>query len=140
MALLLTACESKSRDPVALEPDDACASCRMLISERRYAAELIDGEEEVYKFDDIACMLRFARLRGIERSKATFYVMDYAGGKDWIEGTQAHFIKFRSSVSSPMASGIVAFRDAASAATAGSKEGPLTFQELWSQETSTEHR
>ena len=50
MALLLAGCESKARGPVALEGDDACAFCRMVISERRYAAELIDHDGEVYKF------------------------------------------------------------------------------------------
>jgi copper chaperone NosL len=129
MALMLAACESRPRGPVGLERDDACASCRMLISEHRYATELIDHGGETYKFDDIACMLRFAHSRGIERSGAKFYVTDYTSGSDWIDASAAYFVRLRSSVSSPMGSGYVAFRDVGS--TSGQKEDPLTFDELW---------
>lgn len=125
MVLLLAACESKPRGAVALERDDACASCRMLISERRYAAELIDRDGEVYKFDDIACMLRFAHSRGIQPGEAKFYVTDYSSGSDWIDATQAHFMTMKSSISSPMASGIIAFRDSAQ------KVSLVDFNELW---------
>jgi copper chaperone NosL len=101
----------------------------MLISERRYAAELIDREGEVYKFDDIACMLRFAHSHGMQPSETKFYVMDYTSGNDWIDATQSYFVRMNSSVSSPMASGIVAYRDSLRAA--GKKEVLLTFNELW---------
>lgn len=69
LVLLLTACQSKPRGPVPIDRDDACASCRMAISERRYAAELIDQDGNIYKFDDIACMLRFAHARGFPPSR-----------------------------------------------------------------------
>ena len=133
-ALLFVACESKPRGPVALERDDTCASCRMLISERRYAAELVNRDGEVYKFDDIACMLRFAHSRGIQASETKFYVTDYTSGNDWIDSTQSHFARINSSVSSPMASGIVAFRDSGRAP--GQKEALLTFNELWATDVS----
>ena len=89
MGLLLAACESKPRGPVALESDDACTSCRMLISERRYAAELIDRDGQAYKFDDIACMLRFAHSRGIQPSDAKFFVTDFGSGADWLDATHS---------------------------------------------------
>ena len=129
IALLLAACESKPRGPVALERNDACASCRMVISERRYAAELSDRDGEVFKFDDVACMLRFAHSRGIQQATAKFYVTDFAHGSDWIDATQSYFVKMKSSVSSPMASGIVAVRD--SARGPDQKEAPLNFNQLW---------
>jgi copper chaperone NosL len=101
--LLLTACQSKPRGPVPIDRDDACALCRMAISERRYAAELIDRDGNIYKFDDIACMLRFAYARGFQPSSASFYVTNYANGKDWVHARHAHFMRLRTSVSSPMA-------------------------------------
>jgi copper chaperone NosL len=136
MAVLLAACESKPRGPVALGRDDACASCRMLISERRYAAQLIDRDGEIYKFDDVACMLRFAHSHAMQQSSAKFYVRDYASGGDWLDAATAYFVRQRASVSSPMGSGIVAFRDVQSAATASQKgETPFAFAEIWSQQT-----
>lgn len=136
LVLLLAACESRPRGPAPLERDDACSSCRMLISERRYAAELIDHPGEIYKFDDIACMLRFAHAHGMQQSGAKFYVTDYASSNNWIDAGQAYFVNLKSSVSSPMASGIVAFRDSSSARASGQKEGPITFTELWAKDIS----
>lgn len=136
MVMLLTACESKPRGPVPIQADDACASCRMAISERRYAAELLDPDGNLYKFDDIACMMRFAHSRGIQRSATRFYVTDYANGKDFIDASSAYFVRLKSSVSSPMASGIVAFRNAATAAQASNQKNgeAFTFDELWAKD------
>jgi copper chaperone NosL len=136
MALLLMACESRPRGPMPIRADDACASCRMAISERRYAAELLDHDGNLYKFDDIACMLRFAHSLGAQRSAIRFYVTDYANGEDFIDASSAYFVRLKSSVSSPMASGIVAFRNAATPAQASNQKngGAFTFDELWAKD------
>lgn len=133
---LLAACDSKPRGPVPINADDACASCRMAISERRYAAELLDQDGTVYKFDDIACMLRFAHAHDIQTSVARFYVTDYASGKDWIDARQSYFVRLGTSFSSPMASGLVAFRNSNEAAHASNQMlgDPLTFDRLWAQD------
>jgi copper chaperone NosL len=134
--LLLAACESKPKGPVPINADDACASCRMAISERRYAAELVEQDGTVDKFDDIACMLRFAHAHAKEASTARFYVTDYRTGTDWIDARRSYFVKLATSVSSPMASGLVAFRNTNDAAHVSSKPlgRPFTFDELWAQD------
>lgn len=132
LILLLTGCKSKHQGPVPIETEDTCAMCRMAISERQYAAELIDRNGTLYKFDDIACMLRFARAHAIQIPTAHFYVTDYKTGKDWLDARRSYFAGLRTSVSSPMGSGIVAFRNAGDAEQVeGNKFGhPLTFEEL----------
>ncbi len=137
--LLLVACESKPNGPVPIGADDACASCRMAISERRYAAELLDRDGNIYKFDDIACMLRFAHSHNVQTASGRFYVTDYETGKDWIDARQAYFVRLRTSVSSPMASGLVAFRNRDRAQQAGGARvgHSLTFDELWSSDVNT---
>ncbi len=137
--LLLTGCKSRPRGPVPIEPDDTCASCRMAISERRYAAELIDRAGNVYKFDDIACMLRFARAHAIREAAASFYVTDYKTGKDWIDARHSYFAGLTTSVSSPMGSGLVAFRDASDAEqVAGNRfDHALTLEELFAKDVNT---
>jgi copper chaperone NosL len=134
--LLLVACDSKPKGPVPINADDACASCRMAISERRYAAELVEQDGTVYKFDDIACMLRFAHAHAKEASAARFYVTDYRTGQDWIDARQSYFVKLATSVSSPMASGLVAFRSSNDAAHVSSTPlgSPVTFDQLWAQD------
>jgi copper chaperone NosL len=130
--LLLTGCKSRSHGPVAIEADDSCASCRMAISERRYAAEIVDTDGNVYKFDDIACMLRFAHTHGMEPRTVDFYVTDYKTGKDWMDARQSYFAGLRSSVSSPMGSGLVAFRNLNDAQQLKENKfgHALTFEEL----------
>lgn len=137
---LLIGCDSRATGPVPIGPDDACASCRMLISEGRYAAEMLDNNGTIYKFDDIACMMRFARAHGKNSPFVRFYVTDFATGRDWMDARQASFARLRDSISSPMASGLAAFRDANEAA--GSiGAGPtrlLSFSDLWTNSTDKE--
>lgn len=105
----------------------------MAISEKRYAAEFVDREGTVLKFDDIGCMLGFVgEQRGKEKG-AAYFVTDYAG-QGWIEAERAHYVKSEE-IRSPMASGLAAFRDKAKAQeTAGKFHGRmLTFGELWKQ-------
>jgi hypothetical protein len=126
-------------DPRTFAPETRKCDLREKHHEQ-YAAELIDRDGEIYKFDDVACMLRYAHSHAIQQSSAKFYVMNYARDSDWIDDAEAYFVRLRSTVSSPMASGIVAFRNAQNAATASSNEDSLTFQELWSKEVSELNR
>lgn len=139
---LLIGCDSRATGPVPIGPDDACASCRMLISERRYAAEMLDTNGTIYKFDDIACMMRFARVHGKNSPSVRFYVTDYATGRDWMDARQASFARLRNSSSSPMASGLAAFRNASDAARLmGAGAGSthlLSFSDLWRNSTDKE--
>ena len=138
---LVIGCDSRATGPVPIGTDDACASCRMLISERRYAAEMLDSNGTIYKSDDIACMMRFARAHGKNSSSARFYVTDYATGRDWMDARQASFAKLRNSSSSPMASGLAAFHNANEAARSMGA-GPsrlLSFSDLWTESTGKEN-
>ncbi len=106
----------------------------MAISEARYAAELIDSEDRVFKFDDIGCMLRFARERnliGSASSQLHIFVHNYAG-RDWVEAGKAHYVQ-SPGIPSPMASGLIAFPDAAEAQTNAARfhGHVIGFAELW---------
>jgi copper chaperone NosL len=98
----------------------------MAISEQRYAAEWIDSRGNVYKFDDIGCMARFSRNRS---GQAAVFVKDYDGSR-WVAAKQAHYVR-APEIQSPMASGIIAFRDraAAEAAAARYKASVLRFEQ-----------
>lgn len=132
---LLIGCDSRATGPAPIGADDACASCRMLISEHRYAAELLDEKGNLYKFDDVACMLRFAHEHGKQAPAVRFYVVDSAGG-DWLDARQASFVKLGTSVSSPMASGLAAYRRATDATRAAGRTParPFSFDDLWGKD------
>lgn len=138
---LLIGCDSRATGPIPISPDDACASCRMLISERRYAAEMLDTNGTIYKFDDIACMMRFARAHGKNSPSVRFYVTDHATGRDWMDARQASFARLRNSSSSPMASGLAAFRNSDEAARSiGARHTHLlSFDDLWTNITDREN-
>lgn len=89
-----------------------CSSCRMAISQKQFAAEIFDAEESVYKFDDIACMLRFLNQRQVVKPAAVF-VSDYETRK-WIKGRSAMFVR-TGKIETPMGGGMVAFSDGARA-------------------------
>jgi copper chaperone NosL len=104
----------------------------MAISEEGYASELIDVEQRVYKFDDIGCMLRFARDRRLAGSREVHvFVRDY-DGRDWMRGEDAHYVQ-SPQIPSPMASGIIAAADRPRAERHAAKfQGRvLAFAEIW---------
>ena len=86
---------------------DACDHCRMHFAVQGFAAERRDGKGALHKYDDVGCLLE-----------------DEAAGEAWVEDHDGSgFVPLRSAtlvkspkVSTPMASGIVAFRDPAKAA------------------------
>lgn len=119
MVLVLANCQSRVAEPVAIEANDMCAFCRMSISEKRYAAELIDREGEAYKFDDIGCMVNFMKQRENDGSIRAIFVMDFER-REWLKAEDAFFAlspKFKT----PMSSGIVAFENEANAQAAAAK-------------------
>lgn len=86
----------------------------MAISQNRYAAELVDRDGNVWKFDDIGCMLHYSRDHRLNPQSQTFFVMDYHS-KQWLDAARAIYVR-STEIESPMAGGIVAFEDQANAA------------------------
>ena len=84
-----------------------CEYCKMAISQKRYAAELIDSEGRALKFDDIGCMKNF-----VDRSApkaAAYFVMDF-DERQWIKAEDAYYMR-SPELTTPMNGSIVAFRD-----------------------------
>src|SRR5262245_60201794 len=85
--LLLTGCGNVELRPVELLPEDACAFCRMAISEKRFACELVTKDGDAVKFDDIGCMLHYRKERA-ELVAATF-VVDFET-REWLKSEEAY--------------------------------------------------
>lgn len=130
MILVLANCQSATLEPVAIEAHDMCAFCRMSISEKRFAAELIDRDGEVAKFDDISCMANFRKQRKDVGSISATWVMDFER-REWLKGEDAFYVR-SPEIRTPMSGGIVAFNDESSAQAAAAKyQGTmLRFAEL----------
>jgi copper chaperone NosL len=105
--------------PEPLHVDAAeCSHCSMLISDRRYAAQLLTGKGKAYKFDAIECMHAFIAAGTVAAEDIhSTWVMDLHGAGDWIPTAEASFL-VSPGIRSPMGAGLAAFasRDAANAA------------------------
>lgn len=137
LLLLALACQADLK-PQALEAHDACASCRMAISQPRYAAQVVDKNGTAYKFDEIGCLLHFLSRHDLPGRRV--YVMDYVNQK-WLEAESAVFVK-SAAFETPMASGLAAFRDQ-SAAHQFLKSNPgqtMGFSELIERNSTTSGR
>ena len=111
--LLLIGCGSAALRPVELRPEDMCAFCRMAISQKRFACELMTQDGEALKFDDIGCMLHFRKERSRPEFVAATFVVDFET-REWLKFEEAHFVKSKE-FATPMEGNLVAFKTKASA-------------------------
>lgn len=126
-------CRTARLQPVDLDASDMCALCKMAITETRYAAEVLDKDGGVFKFDNLDCMGRFVTDRQLKDKTAAYFVRDYDGA-GWLKAEGAGYVK-SARIPSPMDSGLAAFASRARAEQfAAQYEGKtLTFQELWNR-------
>lgn len=84
---------------------DTCVRCNMVISDRRFAAQLRGGPQDtVYKFDDIGCLLFWIRDKSagqpwLADPATRMWVADMNNkGQDikWLDPRQAHYVGRRS--------------------------------------------
>jgi nitrous oxide reductase accessory protein NosL len=88
---------------------DMCERCKMVVSERKYAAEIVDPKtNKVYKFDDLGCAVLWLKEEKIPWAKrAKIWVTDAKTGK-WLDARKAIYTD--DSIT-PMAYGIAAFSE-----------------------------
>jgi len=91
--------------------NDACASCRMLVSDPRTAAQLVAPGEETLFFDDLGCLGRYLREHPPRRG-AMVYVADHRTG-NWVPAKEALYV-LQPSASTPMGSHLLGYGSAAS--------------------------
>ncbi len=86
---------------------DVCQRCKMAISERKYAFEIINPTSgKVYKFDDIGCAVLWMDEEKIPwKDKAILWITDAKTGK-WINAKTAYYTD---DSLTPMAYGIAAY-------------------------------
>lgn len=110
----MVGCSDKQAfEPVEINPEiDVCEICNMSIAHEQYATEVISQEGEIYKFDDLGCMMEFLQNE-MESEVAKNYVRDVESG-EWVELEEAYF-SFNLDFWTPMANGVVSFKDKESA-------------------------
>lgn len=107
--LTLISCGSNEAKPLKIN-SDSCDFCKMTISNGKFGAELITKKGRYYKFDDLTCMIQFAKSNTVV-SYQSFFVNDYLKDNTLIPAETAHFIK-GGKINSPMRGNIAAFSSA----------------------------
>lgn len=102
--LYLIGCGATEIKPVELFPEDECANCRMSVSNPAFASEIISQEDEVFKFDDLACLEKFRKKRN-EVKIASIFVKDYES-RQWLRYETS--VMIQTGIETPMGSGRIA--------------------------------
>lgn len=108
--------------PVEIKWDrDACEVCRMLISDRHYAAQLRGGpRHKAYKFDDMGELIHWLAVQTWKNDpKLEIWVMDMDTGTKWLDARKARYMPGQHS---PMDYGFGAIE--------GARTGSLSYDEM----------
>jgi copper chaperone NosL len=110
--LATAACQPGAPEPAALDTrTEACASCRMAVSEARFAGQVVAPGELPRFFDDIGCLADFVKA-GRAPAGAVAFVADHRT-REWVRADRASYTRV-TSLQTPMGSHLVAHADRAS--------------------------
>jgi copper chaperone NosL len=129
---LAFACRQAQPVPARLDPKtDACAFCRMAVSDQRYAAQIVAHGEEPRFFDDLGCLGHYVEGRKDLPLDAVLYVADHRT-KAWVRADRAVYTQV-AALETPMSSHIIAHAEAASRDLDPDARGgrPVTVGELF---------
>ncbi|MBI4582674.1 MAG: nitrous oxide reductase accessory protein NosL [Planctomycetes bacterium] len=106
IALALAGClgDGGDRPPAIRLGEEACARCRMIINEERFAAALASEGGETIKFDDLGCLILYQREHPAPVKR--YWVSGYKSPK-WLDARDAYFVSSRE-LTTPMGYGIAA--------------------------------
>lgn len=95
-----------SNEPAIAWGEDSCDHCKMIISDRPFAAAWIEPDGTQRRFDDVGCMVAMRRDSEPE-SSTKFFVQDYRSER-WLDATSAVYMQ-ADELRSPMAYNVAAF-------------------------------
>ncbi len=109
----LVACAHAPR--AILYGEEACDHCHMVITDPRFAGQLVASTGRVYAFDDVGCLAAFAATGPVQGAQVHgIFVNSYVATDSQFEA--AGMVYLRSAVlRTPMASGLAALRPGAEA-------------------------
>lgn len=95
--------------------EDLCAYCKMMISDKRFGAELVTHKGKLQKFDSAECLAAW-HLGGQtpQEDIHSLWVVDFSRPEQLIDATQAVYLQSKD-LHSPMSLNISAFSDRATA-------------------------
>ena len=111
LGLIAAACSISSGPAFLNTRTDACATCRMIVSDVRFASQIVARYEEPRFFDDLGCLRKYLETARLPQG-AVVYVADHRTS-EWVRADAAVFSR-SSAVVAPMGSRFIAHVSAAS--------------------------
>lgn len=110
VAASAAACAGGPPSPATLDQGhENCSYCRMVVSNPRFAGQIVDRGGEPLFFDDLGCLRDYIHLGRSVPDGAVVYVADHRTGA-WVPGSRAVFTSVPD-LSTPMGGGIIAHAD-----------------------------
>lgn len=109
LVFVLSACGAPQPAKVVLG-QDMCVECGMVVSDARFATQVLSKTGKAYKFDSIECMVAF--LAGDELAKDqihSIWVSDYLKPGTWLRAEEARYLQ-SANLRSPMGLNLSAFK------------------------------
>lgn len=104
-------CGSTGAQPIQ-QGTDACAHCKMTISDLRFGCEMVSGKGRAYKFDDVKCLISFVTEGDFNKADAgAYYLADFQTGE--LRAAAGMSLMHSEQLRSPMGGNCAAFKDAA---------------------------
>lgn len=112
LAAVFAGCASGPPGPAPLDTrNESCRSCRMAVSEARFASQIVAPGEEPLFFDDLGCLRDHLSSAGAPPN-AVAYVADHRT-RAWTRADRAVYTRVPA-LATPMGSHVIAHADAAS--------------------------
>lgn len=90
--------------------EDQCAHCKMVITDTRFATEIVTSKSKAIKFDAIECMAAYLHDHPeINENTAALWISNFAEPGSWIDQKKAIFIQSEE-VQSPMGKSLLALK------------------------------
>lgn len=107
------ACGRSEPPPAVLDTaHEPCRFCRMVISDQRFASQIVAPYEEPRFFDDLGCLGNFLKRTRQLPSGALVYVADHRT-RAWVRADRAVYTRV-DTLSGPMGSHVIAHQSSAS--------------------------
>lgn len=108
MAFLLFSCQPKP-SPINFGEDN-CTECKMLVSDKKFGAELVTSKGKVIKFDAIECLATFLQRGNISDAEIhSLWIIDFSRPTELTDARSAFYLHSES-LRSPMGMNLSGFQ------------------------------
>lgn len=131
LSLVLVSCDGAPRPEDLVKGRDLCATCRMPVSDIRFAAQITAPGELPRFFDDPGCLAEFVKGGEVKEKGAVAWVADHRTGT-WVRADRAVYTRVEK-LATPMSHHLIAHESAASRDSDPDAKGgqPVLLQEVF---------